>query len=299
VDDGAGGTLAIPCVLTPDLTSITYVATEANMPKAVVTLSRSGRELKLSNSSIYLQSCHDEASNKGYVEVWYYNGTTWVHVANLRGSIMKTAGSLQGFTASSKGPEMWPIFPGDRYRQGLRLLYPATVTDSLVGVMEFEMEYGRPGFKWYIENGGATDLVKARYQVDLLPTDFRYWTRNGTERDANAGAYGTETQAGDTDTVNVEWVQTTTGAPAASSILLTIARRKKVDADEVATDAGAYWSMIAQDFDNVTRKTGYKFEPVWMSVGRYDKIGSRTAAQLASENLARVTVDHTIIPNTY
>jgi len=144
-DNGAAGTNTIPCVVaaSPIISKVTYTCTEANRIKNKVALTRSGKEYVLSNGLVKLQTRHGEAGTLGYVELWYYNGTAWVDAGRLRGWVSKSAGSLQEITSSTVGSEVWPVFSGDPNRQGLRLLYPATGTDSLQATMELELERGR------------------------------------------------------------------------------------------------------------------------------------------------------------
>jgi hypothetical protein len=296
IDDGAGGELDIQCILAPALKRITYaVATEADLSKGLVTVTRVGNEWVIKNGAWKFQTRHDEASNKGYIECWYYNATAWVQVGNLRVFIQKTGQSLQEITVAP--PDVWPFFSGDPERQMLRLGYPATATDANVGMLEIELDRGRAYGKFTLYNGDSTDKTKCEYRLSLVPTDFRYWTASTTEQDATSAAHGTpDTVAGDADTVNASWVHTTTGAPAAATILTGWARKKQVDCDHNGNDAGDYWDYLSESFDNVTIGQNRAFEPVWLFGGRYDKIGSRTAAQLASEVLDRVTLYQTIIP---
>ena len=294
IDDGAAGVWNIPCSLSPDLTQILYTATEADLGKGAVVTRRVGREYVLEHGSLRLQTRHDEAANKGYVEVWYYNGIAWIRLAYLRAWVMKTAGTLREITASAKGPETWVLLSGERERQALRMKYPPTTDDALEAWLEVELDRNRPFFKARIMNAGSTQQVKCRLQLDINGTAFPYWTRGGVEHAAHNNA--TETVAGDTDAVNVQFLQSTSGAPVAASLIAAIARRKKLDSDNVATDATTYYSMIAQDFDNVTINMGRWFEPGWFACGRHDKIGSRTASELAAEAMNRVTGEHTVIP---
>jgi hypothetical protein len=208
---------------------------------------------------------------------------------------------LQEVTASTVGPEVWPVFSGDPNRQGLRLLYPETATDALQATMQFELERGRPMFKWNIENSTdvsvTTSLASCSYEVLLTPTTFAYWTAGSTAERASVGN-STETVAGDADALNTNWVSTTTGAPAAASIICGFARKKVVDCNHIAVDNTTHYDSLTEQFDNVSVGKGRQFESVWCFCGRYDKLGSRTPTQLGSEALARVTMHETIIPRT-
>jgi hypothetical protein len=298
-DNGAGGAYAVPCLLQPDLDWTTYGVAEADLAKAAVTFTKSGREVTLSNGMIKVLSRNDEANTKGHWELYYYNGTIWIYVGLLSAYAVKSGGNYQNITGSTVGPKInprWKMTQG--LRKGLRALYPATATDSLQAWLHLEMDYGKPILKVWLENACSTDFTGHVIHVDLYPTDFRYWTRLGTEEDANAAAYGTpEVDAGDADDNPSHYVATTAGAPAAATILLGMVAKKKADRDLSGYDAGAYWSYLRTIFDNVTIKNGFSTEPVWIFCGRYDKIGSRTGPQLALEALARMNVCNTLVPN--
>jgi len=307
VKSGAA-TYDVSCFLStlaaPDPSSITYTVTDANLQLGNVTLARDTthtNEYVLDNGAVKVQTRHGEATNKGYIELWYQYNNAWVDLGRLRFYIQKTGGAaLRELTASTVPPEVWPIWSGNRERQILRLKYPPESSDSIEGTLMLEMQRGRPWVKATAEMTSPTTTtvtgIKVDYHLDLTPTTFVYMTRAGTERDAGAAAYGTETTAGDADVTNVMWVQTTTGAPAAASILAGFARKKQADCDHVGDDAGAYWDYISEQFDNVTISQGYSFEPVWIFAGRYDQIGSRTAANIASEVLVRITEHQGLIP---
>ena len=294
IDDRAAGVWNIPCSLSPDLTQILYTATEADLGKGAVVTRRVGREYVLEHGSIRLQTMHDEPSNKGRVEVWYYNGTTWIRLGYIMVYIAKSGGDWRQITGSTKGPETWVLLSGERERQALRMKYPPTTDDALEAWLEIELDRNRPFFRTRIMNAGPTQLVKCETQLIINGTAFPYWTRGGVEHAAHGG--GSEVVAGDTDAVNVQFLQSTSGAPVAASLIAAIARRKKLDSDNVAVDETTYYSEIAQRFDNVTIDMGRWFESVWFAGGRYDKIGSRTAIELAAEAMNRVTGEHTVIP---
>ena len=404
IDDGAGGTYAVPCVQSPEQDWTTYGVAEADLAKGAVAFVKSGTELGLAGM-IKILPRNNEAGTKGYWELWYYNGTTWVDVARIRAAVYKaelapalvtpnwtlgagwaygtlnknadgtgtaqpataipvvagqiyqvtitlsactvgnctytlggtagttlaaaktytdyitaaTTGNLifspsatgarftisavtvrlyQEITASSVGPKVGPRFKMSRgLRKALRALYPATATDSLQAWLHVELDYGRPFVKVWLENACATNFVAHEIRIDLVPTDFRYWTRLGVEVDAQAAVYGLEVDAGDANDNPSHYLATTSGAPAASTIILGMVRKKKADVDLVGNDAGNYWNIIQTRFDNVTVTRGQATEPVWIFCGRYDQLGSRTGPQLALEALARMNACNTLVPN--
>ena len=192
IDDGAGGTYAVPCVLSPEQDWTTYGVAEADLAKGAVAFVKSGTELGLAGM-IKVLPRNNEAGTKGYWELWYYNGTAWVDVARIRAGVKKSAGAYQEITASSVGPKVGPRFKMSRgLRKALRALYLPTATDSLQAWLHIELDYGRPFLKMWLESACATDFTGHEIVLDLVPTDFRYWTRLGAEVDAQAGDYGND-----------------------------------------------------------------------------------------------------------
>jgi hypothetical protein len=159
------------------------------------------------------------------------------------------------------------------------------------------LDYGRPFLKIWLENVGSTDLAGHSIFLSGIPTNFRYWTRLGVERDATLLAAGWETVAGDTDDNPSMYATPVSGAPTASTILLGMVRKKKADCDLGGYNTGTYWCYLQMAFDNVTIKRGFATEPVWIFCGRYDQLGSRTGPQLALEALARMNACNTLVPN--
>lgn len=298
-DDGAGGALTVPCVESPTQTRIIYtVATEADLEKSLVEITRLGDPVKgyqLSNKSIKLKTRHAETTDKGRIDYHYYDGSTWITGASLRGYVANSGATVREFTASTNPPETWVLFSGDPERQALRLKYPATTISGYEATMEMEVQRGTPYFKWTIENAGTTDLTKAVYYCAPV-AKLAYVNASGTEYSA---ASGTQTIVGDTDPNNVFWLQSTSGATASGGEVFGFARKKKADCDHTFETSGtSTFDDVYETFDNVTVKRGYTFEPVWFFGGTYVPMGSIQPSGIGLEVLSRVTVHQGIIPRT-
>ena len=292
---GADGT--IPCVLAPERTEIWFDCDESNMGLGKINVaydSTHTKELVVHNQTIKLRTRHDEATYKGHVDIDGYNGSAWVNWGRLQLRVKSSGGSeetLDDLVPSyGEGPEI-PMGPPYRASDHVfgRLVYPSSTTNSYCVALYYELWRGKPWI-WLQAYNYGVQLSQVEYLFIFNTSNFapRYWNRNGTERDAQAGTYGVEAQAGDTDLDNVAYFNTASPI-AASTDIMGFARTVKTNCDHIGNDAGNNWDYGGCKFDTLTWTPSNMTNGVWLFAYRYAQGGgSRTPAQIGAEAVKQI-----------
>ena len=152
---------------------------------------------------------------------------------------------------------------------------------------------------------GYTEISDAGTATPVSDMQVEWKNSNDTSVTADNGAASVdwggialEIKAGETiadsDSNNFNYVHTA-DPWATTAVAAGFIRAKKVDANYLADDVGAYWSSVGLEFCNVTIEENQAFPAFYWFIGRYDCI-NRTVAQLASLALREITVADDIDP---
>ena len=271
----------LPIVSAPSQSAIRFETHDYELSTDKITDGYTGNERWIKTGTLFLQTRDDESTNKGRLDVSYWDKSAWstVQSAAIYGEVKSTAGTQEAYTDGSP-PSVYLMNSGDFAR--LILTYPSTTTNLYNVKVEHDFWRGFPLARSKVFTGyrGLT-LTDSRFTFNLTSTACTQRTQLGATVQADSGVYGTpDVDAGDGDSNNYHYVHSA-DPWAGTAIACGIIRAKKPDSDYVANDAGSNWSTVGLEFDNVSIEENQAFPPLWWFVGRYDCL-NRTVAQLAA-----------------
>ncbi len=271
----------LPIVSAPAQAAIRFETHDYELSTDKITDGYTGNERWIKTGTMFIQTRDDESTNKGRLDVSYWNKSAWstVQSAAIYGEVKSSSGTQEAYTDGT-APSVYLMNNGDFAR--LVLIYPSTTTNLYNVKVEHDFWRGFPLARTKVFTGSrGLTLTDSRFTFNLTSTAMTQRTQLGATVQADSGAYGTpDVDAGDSDSNNYNYVHSA-DPWATTAIACGIIRAKKADSDYVANDAGSNWSTVGLEFDNVSIQENQAFPPLWWFIGRYDCL-NRSVAQLAA-----------------
>ena len=276
----------VPVVYAPAFASTRFDCRDYDLLQDAISVTRSGNQYVVHNGFIKLTTRDDQSTNKGRLDVNYWNLSAWstTQSAALYGEVKSTSGSVESFTDTNP-PSVY--VKSERNWARIVLSYPSTTTNGYSVKVAHVIRRGCPLIKTEVYSAGQT-LTTARLNFNVTGTSFTNQTQLGATVLANSGALGTpQVVAGDADSNSYNYIATA-NPWATTAVAMGWLRAKKVDCDYVTDDAGTSWDYCGLQFDNVSIEENQAFPAFYWFIGRQDCLGISVAnmAQVALRDIA-------------